>query len=177
MTSLTTLRALRVLCTALVAGVLLAQTVSADDLMPDKEIHESRATIEESDVPYVDGPDAIEADGEGILSIDDDELDRDGRWCLPPEEEPKLVDRCYDYELEFPDTYEEFEATVKGWIATCVMSRTIVNGKPIRRERELVEKNPTLRDLWDRAKDEEGSTYVFANYCFQGRKAVSIEFF
>ena len=64
---------------------------------------------------------------------------------------PRLQPRCYSLQLTVPDTYAEVEEAVRRWISTCVMSRTETRaGVPIRRERELVNGNPTLRSTWDR---------------------------
>ena len=63
---------------------------------------------------------------------------------------PRLKPECYNQVLTIPNTYEDLEEAVRRWIANCVMSRTRVGGQPIRRERELVNGNPSLRDIWDR---------------------------
>src|SRR5258705_6379095 len=64
---------------------------------------------------------------------------------------PRLQPRCYSLAITVPNTYAEVEEAVRRWISTCVMSRTETQaGVPIRRERELVNGNPTLRNTWDR---------------------------
>jgi len=64
---------------------------------------------------------------------------------------PRLQPRCYRLELTVPNTGAELEEAVRRWISTCVMSRTIGRtGVPVRRERELVDGNPSLRSIWDR---------------------------
>jgi hypothetical protein len=57
--------------------------------------------------------------------------------------------RCPKKEFTAPQTYEELEGVVRQWISTCVMSRTKVRGVPVRRERVLVNGNPTLKKIWD----------------------------
>jgi hypothetical protein len=76
----------------------------------------------------------------------------------PAVQAPRLVARCYQLRLTVPRTYEELEAVVERWIATCVQSRTIVRGAPAHRERELVRGNPTLRDVWEKIRDAAGQT-------------------
>lgn len=64
---------------------------------------------------------------------------------------PRLQARCYSLVLTVPNTYDAVEEAVRRWISTCVMSRTETRqGVPIRRERVLVNGNPTLRSTWDR---------------------------
>lgn len=63
---------------------------------------------------------------------------------------PRLQPQCYSQVVTVPTTYADLEEAVRRWIATCVMSRTIVGEQPIRRERELVNGNPSLRSIWDR---------------------------
>jgi Family of unknown function (DUF5995) len=64
---------------------------------------------------------------------------------------PRLHPRCRSLVLTVPDSYAALEEAVRRWISTCVMSRTEVRpGVPIRRERELVTGNPSLRSIWDR---------------------------
>jgi hypothetical protein len=64
---------------------------------------------------------------------------------------PKLHPRCYRLVLAVPGTYAALEEAVRRWISTCVMSRTLTRqGVPIRRERELVNGNLSLRNIWDR---------------------------
>jgi hypothetical protein len=65
---------------------------------------------------------------------------------------PRLQPRCYSLTLTAPSTYAALEEAVRRWISSCVMSRTEIRpGVPIRRERELVTGNPTLRRTWDQA--------------------------
>ena len=64
---------------------------------------------------------------------------------------PKLHPRCYRLVLTVPGTYAALEEAVRRWISTCVMSRTLTRqGVPIQRERELVNGNLSLRNIWDR---------------------------
>ncbi len=65
----------------------------------------------------------------------------------------RLARRCYELRLVVPPTYEALEAAVEVWIASCVMSRTLINGRPVRRERGLVRGNPTLRQVWEQIQD------------------------
>lgn len=92
--------------------------------------------------------------------------------------EPQLVPRCASLELTVPDTYDELEAAVRKWIATCVMSRTEVGGEPIRRERGLVNGNATLLDIWNRIlKHRKGQrTKILAEYIWGPNRVESIRF-
>ncbi|HXW06510.1 MAG TPA: hypothetical protein VD833_14835, partial [Vicinamibacterales bacterium] len=92
--------------------------------------------------------------------------------------EPRLHPRCASLELTIPDSYDELEAAVRQWIATCVMSRTKVGGEPIRRERGLVNGNPTLIDIWNRIlKHRRGQrTTILAEYVWGPNRVESIRF-
>src|SRR5262245_41455206 len=46
---------------------------------------------------------------------------------------PALHPRCNRLSIRVPGSYPELETAVRNWIATCVMSRTVVDGAPIRR--------------------------------------------
>ena len=63
---------------------------------------------------------------------------------------PVLHPRCNGLKLKTPASYAELEAAVRNWIATCVMSRTPMGGVPVHRERELVNGNASLVDIWGR---------------------------
>src|SRR5262245_33087444 len=64
---------------------------------------------------------------------------------------PRMHPRCRSLTLVVPPTYPELEEEVRRWVSTCVSSRTEVRpGVPIRRERELVTGNASLRDIWER---------------------------
>src|ERR1044071_4896992 len=72
-----------------------------------------------------------------------------GRFGAPPN--PVRPARCLSIDLIVPNTYDALEEVVRRWISTCVASRTEVRpGVPIHRERELVNGNVSLRDIWDR---------------------------
>lgn len=90
---------------------------------------------------------------------------------------PRLAGRCYELRLMVPRTYEELEAAVERWIATCVQSRTSVGGAPAHRERELVRGNPTLRQVWERIRDAAGQTLsIRAEYVWGPNRVESIRF-
>jgi hypothetical protein len=90
---------------------------------------------------------------------------------------PRLVARCYELRLVVPGTYEELEAAVERWIATCVQSRTIVGGAPAHRERVLVRGNPTLRAVWERIRDGKGKTLsIRAEYVWGRNREEAIRF-
>ncbi|MCZ7638290.1 MAG: hypothetical protein M5U12_20975 [Verrucomicrobia bacterium] len=62
---------------------------------------------------------------------------------------PTLQPRCYRRVFTIPATFAALEDGVQRWISTCVMSRTRVPpGVPIRRERDLVNANPSLQQIW-----------------------------
>ena len=65
--------------------------------------------------------------------------------------DPTLAPRCASLMVTVPATYQELEATVRNWIATCVTSRTQSGGRPIHREIALVTNNPSLINLWNTA--------------------------
>lgn len=81
----------------------------------------------------------------------------------------RLVPRCRGFDLVVPTTYEAFEDSVKRWIATCVSSRTLVRGVPVRREVSLVEGNQTLMALWQRVSPGSPITIVPAYFWSEGR--------
>jgi hypothetical protein len=90
---------------------------------------------------------------------------------------PRLAARCYELRLVVPRTYEELEAAVERWIATCVQSRTIVGGAPAHRERVLVRGNPTLRQVWERIRDAAGQTLsIRAEYVWGQNREEAIRF-
>lgn len=69
-----------------------------------------------------------------------------GRGVASPPAQPS---RCKQHELVLPGDYASFEAKIEKWIATCVMSRTEKNGKPVKREQALVRGNPSLASIWN----------------------------
>jgi hypothetical protein len=90
---------------------------------------------------------------------------------------PRLAARCYELRLVVPRTYEELEAAVERWIATCVQSRTVVRGAPAHREHELVRGNPTLRQVWERIRDAAGKMLsIRAEYVWGPNRVESIRF-
>src|SRR5712691_7824819 len=90
---------------------------------------------------------------------------------------PRLAARCYELRLMVPRMYDELEAAVERWIATCVQSRTSVGGAPAHRERELVRGNPTLRQVWERIRDAAGQTLsIRAEYVWGPNRVDSIRF-
>ncbi len=99
---------------------------------------------------------------------------------LPADPDPELAERCYEHGVTVPAEWSDFRSTIERWIATCVSSRTVVNGKPIRRERQLVRGNASLTDVWNLLQDD-GVTgepvQIFADYEFEGRRVVDIFFF
>ncbi len=174
-----------------------------DDLFPPSadSIIESRATIDEDEDLYfeedlrdypVDEDEELTDEELLELAGDPQVVDGQGHRCVAEEDEPQLADRCYERVIVMSDDLVDVEEQVKEWIATCVMSRTIVNGKPIRREVGLVEDNPSLVTLWatygadeedlDLDADEEDEI-VFeeilleADYCFENGGVRSIDFF
>ena len=56
-----------------------------------------------------------------------------------------------------PREYEIFAQEVRQWIQLLVMSRTVVAGHPMRRERELTAGNDSLRNVWNAIAHRGGS--------------------
>lgn len=65
-----------------------------------------------------------------------------------PSQTPRLQPRCSSHLFTIPGSLGELEQAVKGWISTCVRSRTEVRGVPAHREYELVTGNQSLLDIW-----------------------------
>jgi hypothetical protein len=89
----------------------------------------------------------------------------DNKGLIP--QRPVLKTRCHRRTITVPPTYAEFEALIRRWIATCVLSRTKRrDGEPFRRENELVStQNGTLTNVWNLIGDKVGSkVLVEANY-------------
>lgn len=71
-------------------------------------------------------------------------------------------------QIRVPETFSAFEREVERWIASQVASRSRRDGRPteegervpereqIRRERELVRRNPSLRQVWDAIRALQG---------------------
>ena len=96
-----------------------------------------------------------------------------------PQPAPRLQPRCYSRMLTVPNTYDELEEAVRQWISTCVMSRTETRpGVPIRRERELVNGNATLRNTWDKVLQHlKGKTVkIDADYVWGTDREEAIKF-
>jgi hypothetical protein len=92
---------------------------------------------------------------------------------------PRLRPRCYSLTLTTPATYDALEEAVRRWISACVMSRTETRpGVPIRRERELVTGNPTLRRIWDQALQymKGKRVKINADYIWGKNREESIKF-
>jgi hypothetical protein len=85
---------------------------------------------------------------------------------------PRLAARCYQRKIKIPGTFNSFEAEVEKWIATCVMSRTVVNGVPVRRERSLVGGNASLAALWELIRNRKGERVAILAHYIWGRATV-----
>src|SRR6266851_7182837 len=92
--------------------------------------------------------------------------------------QPSRPLRCESLVLTIPRTYAELERIVKGWIATCVQSRTVMGGAPIHRENILVTNNPSLVQLWWTVlRTMPGQTVkLLANYAWGRQGTESIRF-
>jgi hypothetical protein len=92
--------------------------------------------------------------------------------------DPPMHPRCKSLELIVPPTYEGLEGAVRHWIATCVMSRTMVGNVPARRERTLVNGNASLIDIWRRIlRHHVGErTTIVAAYDWGPNRVESIRF-
>jgi hypothetical protein len=89
----------------------------------------------------------------------------------------KLPPRCYSYVATVPTRYEDFESQIKKWISTCVMSRTQIHGAPIRRERELIAGNASLRRVWESVKALKGERVsITAEYLWNNFRVEEIQF-
>ena len=77
---------------------------------------------------------------------------------LPKMSGPRQPKRCRHHLMRIPAEYSGFESEIEQWISTCVTSRTkTASGKPMRREKALVEGNPTLKSLWSKLKQYRGT--------------------
>ncbi len=154
-----------------------------EEIDAPRSMMESRATIEVDEygdpifhVGEEDLSQPLSEEEQELIDLLGEPREVDGMGHVCEENEPTLAERCYEKDLLISSSYEDFERQAEEWIATCVMSRTIVNGKPIRRERGLVRDNGSLLTVW--ATYPEGETIpVAADFCFEGRKVVSIDFF
>jgi len=86
--------------------------------------------------------------------------------------------RCKSLSLTLPGTHKEVEEAVKRWIATCVQSRTKVDGVAVHRERALVEANASLLDIWNRILRHHVGEKVLitAEYIWGPNRVESIKF-
>jgi hypothetical protein len=91
---------------------------------------------------------------------------------------PPMHPRCKSLSLTLPGTHKEVEEAVKRWIATCVQSRTKVDGVAVHRERALVEANASLLDIWNRILRHHVGEKVLitAEYIWGPNRVESIKF-
>ena len=150
-----------------------------DESAPDDSIGSAERALTET-IPATIGVEfELRPDPEtnGLTQLLADAPEADGTLS-EDRQNPPLPERCDRVQVSVPASgddaarFPEFERQVTRWVATCVSSG---------REAELVRRNPSLRRVWDTAKDRRGETVsVEARYQFTpvagGVRAQSVTF-